>query len=69
MTVNLSADRASVSGSISISNSQSSYNPRVDRTLAASVCTSIQTQLSWASTRGRFGVQRVRRSSSRRIGR
>jgi len=66
MTVSLLTDGTASRDSVSISNSQSSYNPRVDRTLAASVCTSIQTQLSWASSRGRYGVQRVRRFGSRR---
>jgi subtilisin family serine protease len=65
-TFKLSVDGTATSDSVSISNPQPSYNPRLDRAVASSVCTSLQSQLSWASSRGKYGVQRIRDRGSER---
>jgi hypothetical protein len=49
-----------------ISNYQTSLNPSLDRAAASSVCTTLQTQLAWASQRGKWGIQRFRGSGSQR---
>jgi hypothetical protein len=62
----LSTDDAQVIDGASISNYQASFNPSFDGAAASSVCTTLQTQLSWASERSKWGLQRLRGSGSKR---
>jgi hypothetical protein len=62
----LATDGVQVVDEASISNYQASFNPSFDRAVASSVCTTLQTQLAWASERGKWGLQRFRGSSSKR---